>query len=82
MTACLRVLLRSIQNFIEDDGVATIKAFARRYTGHLVKGLQRAIIKFGIYLTDLQNFGKKGKKAKIKENIFGYVSRWRLSIPT
>ena len=53
-------------NFIKDDGVASIKAFGTRWVGHLVNALQRAIKKFGIYLVDIENFGKKGKKAKIK----------------
>ena len=53
-------------NFIKDDGVASIKAFGTRWVGHLVNALQRAIKKFGIYLVDIENFGKKGKKAKTK----------------
>ena len=62
-------------NFIEKDGVAPITAFGTRWVGHLVKVLQRAIKRLGIYLQDLEDFGKKGKKAKIKLEVFGYVSR-------
>lgn len=62
-------------DFIENDAVAPIAAFGTRWVGHLVKVLQRAIKKLGIYLQDLEDFGKKGKKAKIKSEVFGYASR-------
>ena len=36
--------------------------------------------KFEIYLTDLENFGKKEKKAKIKAESFGNVNRYLLGM--
>ena len=51
-------------NFIKDDVVAPIKACGTRCIGHLVKALQRAIYNFGIYSTDLENFGKKKKNRR------------------
>ena len=51
-------------NCVEDNGVAPITAYGIRSIGHLVKALERAINKFAIYLTDLENIGRKGKKQK------------------
>ena len=50
------------KNFMEDDVAAPIRACATRWIVHLVQTLQRAINKFGICLTDLKDFDKKGKK--------------------
>ena len=61
----------------EDDGIATDKACAFRWIGHLVKAFQCTVNKFGIYLADLEKFDKKEKKAKIKTEISGNISRWR-----
>ena len=63
-------------NIIENDSAALIRACGTRWIGHAVKALQRRINKFRIYLTDLKNFGKMEKIAKIKAETFGYVSRW------
>ena len=59
-------------NFINDDGVATIRACGTRWIGHPIKAFQRAINKFGIYLADLE---KGGEKAKIKVETFSCISR-------
>ena len=51
-------------NCVEDNSVAPITAYGIRLIGHLVKALERAINKFAIYLTDLENIGRKEKKQK------------------
>ena len=56
-------------NYIEDDGVAPSRACGTMWIGSLVKALQSAINKFGIYLTDLENFGKN-KRSENKGIIF------------
>ena len=70
-------LIDLTDNFIDDDDVAPIRVCGIRWIGNLVKVVQRGINKFGIYLTDLENFSKKGKKQKIKAEMLADVSRWR-----
>ena len=60
--------------------MAPINACGTRWIGHLVKALQRTINKFGIYLTDLEKFSKKGKKVKTKAEISFYLCFWVLSL--
>ena len=50
------------------------RACGTRWIRRLVKALQRAIFKSGIYLTVLGNFSKNEIKAKIKANIYDCVS--------
>ena len=70
-------------NFIEVDREAPIKACGIRWTGHLVKVLQRTFNKFGIYLTDLKNFGGKEIKSRNKGRNFWLCQQMViLPIPT
>ena len=68
------------KNFIEDNGVAPIIVCGARWIGHLVKSLRRAINKFGIYLTDLENFGKTEKSENEDRNFCLCYQMARLSI--
>ena len=68
-------------NFINDDGVAPIRAYGTRWTGYLVKAFQRAINKFGIYLADLENFDKKGGSENKGRNFWLCQQMARLWIP-
>ena len=61
----------------EEDGGAPIRVCGTRQIWHFVKVLRSAINRLGIYLTNLENFGKKGKNGNIKADIFGCISRWQ-----
>ena len=69
-------------DFIDEDGMAAIRACGTRWTGHLAKAFQCIIKKFGIYLIYLKNFRKKGEKSKnIGRNFLQCQQMSRLSIP-
>lgn len=66
-----------------DNCVTPIRVCGTRWIGHLVKVSERAINKFGICLTDLKNFNKKGKKSKTKiRNSWLWQQMVRSSITT
>ena len=52
-------------DFPEEDGGAPIRVCGTRRIWHFVKVLRSAINRLGIHLTNLENFGKKGKKMEI-----------------
>ena len=75
-------LMDLTDNFIEYDCVAPIRVYRTRLTEYFVKALQLVISKFEIYLTYIENFGKKGKKAETKSEVFGCQQIVKLSIHT
>ena len=64
-------LMDLTDNFIAYDCVAPIRVYRTRWTELFVKALQLVISKFEIYLTCIENFVKKGKKAETKSEVFG-----------
>ena len=58
-------------NYIEDGGITPLKACGTRWIGHLVKSLQRAINKFGVYLKRYREPGKRRKEKHRKSKVIG-----------